>query len=126
MLQKKYIFIVMVLLLSFYYGWDVFAAKLQWGNIEVACEGLPGCSNNSSVWNGWEFIAELISQAILYLSAIAVIALILSGMMYIFSAWEDEKTKKAKTWIIWSLVGVFISIAAWGIINLLNSISITL
>jgi len=43
--------------------------------------------------------------------------------MYLISGGEEEKVKKAKTWIIWSLVGVFLSISAWGIIGILNEIS---
>jgi hypothetical protein len=50
--------------------------------------------------------------------------LILSGMMYLVSWGEEEKVKKAKMWIVWSLVWVFLSVSAWGIINMLNNIKI--
>jgi hypothetical protein len=39
-----------------------------------------------------------------YVSVVAVIALMLSGFLYLLSGGEEEKTKKAKNWIIWSLV----------------------
>jgi hypothetical protein len=32
--------------------------------------------------------------------------------------------KKAKGWIIWSLVGVFFSVSAWFIINVINEFKI--
>jgi hypothetical protein len=44
--------------------------------------------------------------------------------MYLLSSWEEEKANKAKKWIIYSLIGVFISVSAWWIINLLNNIKI--
>jgi hypothetical protein len=44
--------------------------------------------------------------------------------MYLLSGWDDEKTKKAKYWIIYSLLWVIISVSAWGIINLINNLKI--
>jgi hypothetical protein len=46
------------------------------------------------------------------------------GVMYILSGWEEEKVKKAKWWIIWSLVGVFMSVSAWWIISFITQITI--
>jgi hypothetical protein len=48
----------------------------------------------------------------------------LAWIMYLVSGWEDEKVKKAKKWIIWSLIWVLISTSAWAIINLVNSFKI--
>jgi hypothetical protein len=45
-------------------------------------------------------------------------------VMYLISAWEDEKANKAKKWIIYSLVWVFVSSSAWWIINLINNLRI--
>ncbi len=100
---------------------------------ELNCLGLPGCTNIDTSDTSKELksgnigisvIASLIGQLIQFVAVVAVIALILSGMMYLLSWWEEEKTKKAKSWIIWSLVWVFLSISAWGIINMLNKITI--
>jgi hypothetical protein len=43
--------------------------------------------------------------------------------MYLLSWGEEDKTKKAKSWIIWSLVWVLTSISAWWIINMLNNLT---
>lgn len=67
---------------------------------------------------------KLISTFIEYVAVIAVISLMLSWIMYLLANWEEEKTKKAKNWIIWSLAWVFLSISAWGIINIINNLSI--
>ena len=100
---------------------------------EVNCVWLPGCSGtertsptqpdiSSNVW--MQLVSSLIGQLIQFIAVIAVITLIISGIMYLLSWWAEEKVKKAKTWIIWSLVWVLLSISAWGIINMLNTIKI--
>jgi len=54
----------------------------------------------------------------------AVIALMISGVMYMLSSGDEEKTKKARTWIIWSVVAVLLSISAYYIVNTLNEFNI--
>lgn len=105
----------------------------NWPN--VVCNWLPWCSedwdpswiasDNISKKDFFSFIWNMISESIKYVAVIAVISLIISWMMYITSWWEDEKIKKAKKWITWSLVWVIISTSAWAIINLANSFKIT-
>lgn len=101
----------------------------------VNCFWLPGCpdsateivpvstslSENPTMWVVYTLIWEFIQFVWLF----AVIALILSGIMFLLSWWDEEKVKKAKLWITWSLLWVVISISAWWIINILNSIQIT-
>jgi hypothetical protein len=36
----------------------------------------------------------------------------LSGFLYLLSGGEEEKTKKAKNWIIWSLVWVLVALSS--------------
>lgn len=90
----------------------------------VVCEWLPWCS--SSIWwkSFFSFLWNFISYWIKYTAVIAVIALMIAWIMYLISGWEDEKIKKAKTYIIWSLVWVIISTSAWAIINVINSFKI--
>lgn len=76
-------------------------------------------TNNSLEWI-WNIVWELIK----YISVVAVISVMLSWIMYMISWGEEEKIKKAKNWIIWSLVWVFLSISAWWIINIINAITI--
>jgi hypothetical protein len=67
------------------------------------------------IW--WKFISTFIE----YVAIIAVISLMLSWIMYLIANWDEEKVKKAKNWIIWSLVWVLLSISAWWIINIINN-----
>jgi len=117
----------------------IFVVLFSWLNTVIAevpdmnCFWLPGCEQEEitdiSEWssdeNVWiELVSNIIWQIIQFTAVIAIIALILSGIMYLLSGWEEEKTKKAKNWIIWSLVWVILSISAWWIINILNAIKI--
>jgi len=77
-------------------------------------------SNNIATKVWW----TLISNMIKYVAVIAVIALMISWIMYLLSWGEEEKVKKAKSWIIWSLVWVFLSISAMWIIEIINNIYI--
>ena len=100
----------------------------------INCIWLPWCNDSDiknptadkvedNIWT--EVISSIIWELIQFVAVIAVIALISSGFMYLISWWEEEKTKNAKSWIIWSLVWVLLSISAWWIINMLNKITIS-
>ena len=85
-------------------------------------ENLPG---NHSINNIVKVVWwDIISSMIKYVAIIAVISLMLSWIMYLISNWEEEKVKKAKNWIIWSLVWVLLSISAWWIIWIINNLHI--
>lgn len=100
---------------------------------EINCIWLPGCVDtnmqNPSAPNisdniGVRFMTNIIWEFIQIVAVVAVFALIFSWILYLLSSWEEEKANKAKKWIIWSLVWVFLSISSWGIINFLNNIKI--
>jgi hypothetical protein len=71
-----------------------------------------------------KWVSAVIWELIKYVAVVAVLSVMISGVLYLVSGWEEEKVKKAKTWIIWSLVWVFLSVSAWGLINLLNNLII--
>lgn len=91
-----------------------------WADPYIECEWLPWCYTTDTP-NALSFIKTLVAELIKYVAVVAVIALIAAWFMYIFSWWEEEKTKKAKKWIIWSIVAVFISISWYFLINLINN-----
>lgn len=91
----------------------------------------PEVTNLWLPWDGidasnvaWKVWGDLISLSIKYIAVIAVISLMISWILYLTSNWEEEQVKKAKNWIIWSLVWVFLSISAYSIINIVNNLSI--
>ena len=120
-------------IIYWYFIWFLNEIYAAWGAPTISCVWLAWCENDSmtspspvntsnDIWI--EAINSIIWEIIQFVAVVAVISLILSGLMYLISWWEEEKTKKAKTWIIWSLIWVFLSISAWWIIGILNRITI--
>lgn len=101
------------------------------GNIYAAaptvnCGWLPWCSDSAdSADSVYGVIWNIISLMIQYITVLAVLAVMLWGIMYLLSLWDEEKAKKAKSIIIWSLVGVFLSVSAWSIIGIVNNFNIS-
>jgi len=132
----KKILLIITLLFSFFSVNNTFAWDPEIPTVN--CIWLPGCldenidapstaSYTNMVkwwWVTLSVTTKLITMLIEYTAVIAVISLMISWIMYLISFWEEEKIKKAKSWIIWSLGWVLISISAWWIVNIINNISI--
>jgi len=133
MFKKSIITLFLVISIIFSFAPINVSAETTSPPPKVNCIWLPGCvdskieaptpaSRKNNLWI--QVITNLVATGIQYVSVFAVLALILSGIMYLISWGEEEKVKKAKTWIIWSLIWVFLSVSAWWIINIINNLSI--
>lgn len=60
----------------------------------------------------------------MYTGVIGVIALTWGGFLFITAFGEDEKVKKGKNVITYALLGVVLSIAAYGIIDIVNRLTV--
>ena len=120
--------IILVLLLCLVNFTWIFTEQIFAGSApDLNCTWLPWCDWGDDVSKNvaMGMVSKIIWELIKYVAAIAVLSLMISWVMYIISWWEEEKVKKAKTAIIWSFAGVFLSISAWSIINLINGFSIS-
>ena len=103
---------------NIFFGFIVFIS-----NIWVLLAKWPKILDDWLPWSwGWDDVIEkvgsnIIAEMIKYVAVLAVIALMISWIMYMFSDWEEEKTKKAKSWIIWSLTAVVLSISSYYIVT---------
>lgn len=118
-------FLIFLILLAFFVD-NSFAFDMP-----VKCEWLPWCND----WWDWmvhegkifSFIWKVTSEFIKYIAIFSVVALMLAWINFIvwgWLSWEEEKVSKAKSWVIWALVWVILSISAWGIINVLNNLQV--
>lgn len=65
-----------------------------------------------------EGLASNAINALIFIAGIAcVIVIIIGGFMYIVSAGSPEKTKTAKDAILYAIIGLIISLAAFAIVN---------
>lgn len=120
-------YVIFISFVSNVVAWDA-AVK----TVPINCHWLPGCADEPidapTTWLVWwkynvwaEYIVNIIETMLQYVSVVAVIALMLSWVLYLFSAGEEEKTKKAKSWIIWALVWVIVSMSSWFLVNIINN-----
>lgn len=126
-MNKRYIKILLIVSAVYF----LFQSNwVFWTEIpKVNCYWLPWCADSDAANPGrpWTrftwipYISNIIWTTIQYIAVLSVVVVMISWVMYMLSGWEDEKVKKAKKWMIWSLVGVFLSISAWSIINILNT-----
>lgn len=73
------------------------------------------------IWNFAKFIIDTIDRVIVPLVfAIAFIVFIIGVFQYFIAGGADEeKRKQGKDFIVYSLIGFFLMISIWGIVNLL-------
>lgn len=87
-----------------------FLAQAQWNPSSVAStSGLPGSSIYDIVHNIMYWILGIFG-------ILAVIGFVISGIMYIMSTGEEDTMKKAKSAMIYSIVGVVVALSGLVII----------
>ncbi len=64
-------------------------------------------------------ITNILNLIIPFLVGLAVFLIIYGIFGYISNAADEEKRKEARDFIIWGVVGVFIMVSVWGLINIL-------
>lgn len=68
----------------------------------------------------WLFVQDIILAATTFIGTILTIAIIVSGLMYIFAAASGKDPAKAKTWLINSFIWLLIVILSYSIIRLIQ------
>ena len=84
-----------------------------------AIAGLP-FSNKTATAS----IASIIKQVVLYTGILAVVSLSWGGLLFITAFGEDDKVKKGKEIVKYSLIGVVLSISAYAIVDLVNKLTV--
>lgn len=66
-------------------------------------------------------IQGIINVLIPFIIGLAVLVIIWGILGYISGAGDEEKRGEAKQYIIWGIIGVFIMLSVWGLVNVLVS-----
>jgi hypothetical protein len=69
-------------------------------------------------------IVKVIKETIKYIGILAILAISWGGLQFLTSIGNDEKVKHAKHTIIYALVGVLLSVMAYTIVDIINSLQI--
>ena len=123
--MKKTLYIILWILFTF--------TQVLGSGLTIVCNWLPWCEEDSALWTKtsisgdsfFTFFWKIISEWIKYVAVISIFSLMFAWVLYITSAWKDEKFDQAKRWITYSIIWVIISISWWTFVNLLNMFKIT-
>lgn len=66
------------------------------------------------------FVQDIVLSATFFIWTVVTVALIVSGLMYIFAAASGKDPSWAKKWIIWALIGLVIVACSYFIIRLVQ------
>ena len=69
-------------------------------------------------------IVLIIKESIKYVGILAILVVSWGGITFLTSMGNDEKVKHAKHTIIYALIGVLLSVVAYTIIDIVNSLKI--
>jgi hypothetical protein len=66
------------------------------------------------------WVGDIVARLVPLFIAIAVVWFIWEVFQYTIAG-DEEKKKDAKTKIIWGIVGIFVMVSVWGLVNILQS-----
>jgi len=66
-------------------------------------------------------IMGILNVVVPLLIAIAVVIFLWGVVQYITAGGDEEKRKAARNTMIWGIVGLFVMVAVWGLVNILIS-----
>jgi hypothetical protein len=67
-------------------------------------------------------VVRIIKESIKYIGLLAILVISWGGIQFLTSMGNDEKVKHAKQTIIYALVGVLLSVTAYTIVDIVNSL----
>ncbi len=88
---------------------------------------LPGPGQGESTdYVEKQFIPKFVNGMLILLMSLSVLMIIIGGLMFVFSSGDSELTTRAKTTILWAIVGVVLTILSYAIVQFIIGIDFTL
>ena len=75
--------------------------------------------SGGGLWNLFFITMDILSQVIIILVALAVVFFLYGILKYIGSGDDEESRGKSKNVMIYGIIGLFVMISFWGIVNIL-------
>ncbi len=92
------------------------AVSAEWSINSVSGYGLPG-----EGYNIGDILMRLLQWVLGIFGILAVLAFVISGIMYLTASGDADQIKRAKTAMIWSIVGVVVGLGGVVIIQTIES-----
>ena len=81
--------------------------------------GSYGGGGSGGLWNLFFIVMDFLSQAVIILISLAVVFFLYGILKYISRGDDEESQKKGKNIMIFGIIGLFVMISFWGIVNIL-------
>ena len=81
--------------------------------------GSGGGSGGGGLWNLFYIVMDILSQVIILLVAFAVVFFLYGILKYITAGEDEERRNKMRNLMIYGIIGLFVMISFWGIVNIL-------
>ena len=81
--------------------------------------GYGSGGGSGGLWNLFSIVMDFLSQAVIILVALAVVFFLYGILKYITAGDDEEKRSKMKNVMIYGIIGLFVMISFWGIVNIL-------
>lgn len=66
-------------------------------------------------------VMGILNAIVPLLIAIAVVVFLWGVITYVTAGGDEEKRKTAKSYMIYGIIGLFVMVAVWGLVNILGS-----
>ncbi|MFA6430301.1 MAG: pilin [Candidatus Paceibacterota bacterium] len=73
----------------------------------------------NSIWDLFAMASAVLNKLVPFIISLAVVYFIWGVFRYAVAG-DEEKKKEAKTQIIWGIVGIFVMVSVWGLVNILQ------
>lgn len=86
----------------------------------------PTADEDGSFYVEQKFIPKFVNGSLIFLMSLSILMVIVGGLMFLFSSGDSELTSRAKTTILWAIVGVVLTILAYAIVQFIIGIDFSL
>jgi hypothetical protein len=84
------------------------------------CGTAPAAPQPPSLFSFILTLTVLVARVVPFLMALTVLAIVWGIFRYIASGDEEEKREEGKRFVVYGIVGLFIMVSIWGLVNLLK------
>jgi len=101
---------------------DIFLNTIIYAQNNIPANEIPVPKPSRAVGGGLlDIITKVSNTLLLLVGIVAVLFLIIGGFQYIISAGNPETVNKAKTTILYAIIGLIVTLIAWAIVSFVIS-----
>lgn len=96
-----------------------FISFAQYEDIDEDIEDAFAVTGSGGFWELFYIVREILDQVIILLIAFGVVFFLYGIVKYIGSTDDEENRSKAKSIMIYGIIGLFVMVSFWGFVNIL-------